>query len=147
MKDNNLEKEFVPYTESLALKEFGFDEECLGLWNLNNGKHEVNIIGTCKYSKDFKYRELIAPIYRQAFRWFRKKHKINSEITYLPNIEKYGIITSDMKIKPKDLSKGENFRRGALVTNNFVQYDTHEEAELACIQKLIEIVKNKENGN
>jgi hypothetical protein len=44
-----------------------------------------------------------------------------------------------MTIKPKDLSKNENFKRGVEITNNFAQYDTHEEAELACLKKLIEL--------
>jgi hypothetical protein len=82
------------------------------------------------------------PLYQQAFRWFREKHKLNGEVNYLPNVEKYGIITSDMAgMKPKDLSKKENFERGKKVTNNFVKYDTYEEAELACLEKLIEIVE------
>jgi hypothetical protein len=82
------------------------------------------------------------PLYQQAFRWFREKHKLNGEVNYLPNVEKYGIITSDMVgMKPKDLSKKENFERGKKVTNNFVKYDTYEEAELACLEKLIEIVE------
>jgi hypothetical protein len=82
------------------------------------------------------------PLYQQAFRWFREKHKLNGEVNYLPNVEKYGIITSDMAgMKPKDLSKKENFEIGKKVTNNFVKYDTYEEAELACLEKLIEIVE------
>jgi hypothetical protein len=76
-----------------------------------------------------------------VLRWFREKYKLNSEVNYLPNVEKYGIITSDMAgMKPKDLSKKENFERGKKVTNNFVKYDTYEEAELACLTKLIDIV-------
>jgi len=139
MKNEFIPNEFIPYEQALALKELEFDEPCFGLWNLNNGKHEVDIIGVCEYSKEFKYREVLAPTFSQAFRWFRKKYKLNSETPYLPNVEKYGIIVSDMTIKPKDLSKNENFKRGGEITNNFAKYDTHEEAELACLKKLIEL--------
>jgi hypothetical protein len=139
--------EFVTYELALRMKQLGFDEPCFGYYYTLNGKDwkfaekseyyrlddEINIGG--KFS-------LLAPLYQQAFRWFREKHKLNGEVNYLPNVEKYGIITSDMAgMKPKDLSKKENFERGKKVTNNFVKYDTYEEAELACLEKLIEIVE------
>ena len=61
-----------------------------------------------------------------AFRWFRDKHKIHSIIQeYLLNTYMYTIddgINDDISV---------------------VGYETYEEAELACIDKLIEIVKNK----
>jgi hypothetical protein len=114
--------EFVTYELALRMKQLGFDEPCL----------------TCGYV-------ILRPLYQQAFRWFREKHKLNGEVNYLPNVEKYGIITSDMAgMKPKDLSKKENFERGKKVTNNFVKYDTYEEAELACLEKMVEILKTKQ---
>jgi hypothetical protein len=114
--------EFVTYELALRMKQLGFDEPCLTSGYVISG-----------------------PLYQQAFRWFREKHKLNSEVNYLPNVEKYGIITSDMAgMKPKDLSKKENFEIGKKVTNNFVKYDTYEEAELACLEKLIEIVELKQ---
>lgn len=61
-----MEKEFCTYNQALRLKALGFDEPCFGLWNINNGKHQVDVIGTCKYSKNFKYREVLAPTFSQA---------------------------------------------------------------------------------
>ena len=125
-----MNKEFVPYEQALELKELGFDEPCFA-WFGPTGKFN-----------DWDTTDTIAPLYQQAFRWFREKYKLNGEVNHLPNVEKYGIITSDMAgMKPKDLSKNENFERGKTVTNNFVKYETYEEAELACLEKLIEIVK------
>jgi hypothetical protein len=123
--------EFVTYELALRMKQLGFDEPCLKNW-------DSGLLIVCDYATT----HLKAPLYQQAFRWFREKHKLNGEVNYLPNVEKYGIITSDMAgMKPKDLSKKENFERGKKVTNNFVKYDTYEEAELACLEKLIEIVE------
>jgi hypothetical protein len=132
MKD--LEKEFVPYQPSLDMKELGFDEPCFGLWNINNGKYEADIIGICKYSKDFKYRELLAPTFSQCFKWFREKQEIEGfvhksiEGNYYFVIKRIGNNESNMyeftKTSPKT-------------------FDTYEEAELECLKKLIEIVKNK----
>lgn len=84
-----LEKEFVPYEPSLALKELGFDEPCFGLWNLNNGKHEVDIIGVCKYSKEFKYREALAPTFSQAinFLYIYSNKQIDIELKASDNYE------------------------------------------------------------
>jgi len=125
-----MDKEFVPYAEALELKELGFDEPCIGLWNLNNGKYEVDIIGVCKYSKEFKYREVLAPLYQQVFRWFRKK----------------GIISEIHS----DFDRMLGYNRGYIPVVQFIEfynngdcYETYEEAELACLRKLIEIVKNK----
>ena len=109
--------EFIPYEQALALKGLDFDEPCFGLWNLNNGKHEVDIIGVCKYSKEFKYREVLAPTYSQAFRWFREKHGLRHFIEY-----DYGYYNA--LIQP------------SLV---YSHGDTYEEAELACLKKLIEL--------
>ena len=128
-----MNKEFVPYPESLALKELGFDEPCFGLWNINNGKYEADIIGICKYSKDFN-REVLAPTFSQAFRWFREKYKliglVQRDITRNYNGWWFKILS---QIEEKDnpiLLYSEDFNK-----------DTYEEAELACLRKLIEIVK------
>jgi hypothetical protein len=131
------QNEFIPDPQALALKELGFDEPCFGYYNIDPFNLKTP---TFNMVKPFEHEWCLpAPTFSQAFRWFRKKYKLNSETPYLPNVEKYGIIVSDMTIKPKDLSKNENFKRGVEITNNFAQYDTHEEAELACLKKLIQI--------
>ena len=137
-------KDFVPYQLSLDMKELGFNEPCFGYYN-GQGNYigeEGKMNSNCnKLGMHGAY--CTAPTFSQAFRWFREKYKLNGEVNHLPNVEKYGIITSDMTdIKPKDLSKNENFERGKKVTNDFVKYETYEEAELVCLIKLIQIVKN-----
>jgi hypothetical protein len=115
--------EFVPYEQALALKELGFDEPCFGLWNLNNGKHEVDIIGVCEYSKEFKYREVLAPTYSQAFRWFREKYGFFHYVTTHDSTDFEWYI----------YDKYQNDWEDDIVKN------TYEEAELACLKKLIEL--------
>jgi len=118
-----MNKEFIPYTEALALKELGFDEECLGYHNLDPylSNPTFNLV------RPFEHEWCLpAPLYQQAFRWFREKYKIRF------------IIQSGMS----DL--GEFFK--VLFPDSEVRgmsYTTYEEAELACLIKLIEIVKNK----
>ena len=133
-----MEKEFVPYQEALALKELGFDETCFA-WHVSEayGLEFGRVI-----KDDLLNDAVLAPTWGAAFKWFREKYKINGETPYLPNIDKYGIVASDMTIKPKDLSKTENFKRGSIVTKGYAQYSTQEEAELECLRKLINMVKN-----
>ena len=131
---NNLEKEFIPYEQALALKELGFDEPCLAYWY---NETPTNPEGQCLvyYKKPWDEQKIIngiirdyyvAPTYSQSFRWFRGKYKIRF------------IIQSSMS----DL--GEYFK--VIFPNGEqrnVSYNTYEEAELACIKQLIEIVKNQ----
>ena len=120
-------KEFVPYNEALALKELGFDEPCFGYYsngNLVYGNHTNNMMQRFRYS---------APTHSQAFRWFREKHNLHSEILldqttqpkYCFEIHKY-----------EDFGNYEEIRIG-----EWFLYRTPEEAELECIKHLIKVVK------
>lgn len=126
-----VEKEFIPYQESLELKELGFDEPCIAFYDeikfSNNIKlsllsQKVNdILNTIKNTNGTL---ISAPTFSQAFRWFREKYQISPSIHCMSeqgNSWRYHIPNEG----------GEN---------NFY---TYEEAELACLKKLIEIVKNK----
>lgn len=128
-----MEKEFVPYEQALALKELGFDEECLVLYDGRNS-NEIYFNSVRDGSGDyrpFKSNDKLgwigAPLYQQAFRWFREKHDL------------FGIVQG----------KGYNHRRYYMYTINGEwhpsqsTFDIYEEAELACLKKLIELVKNK----
>ena len=127
-----MENEFVNYNQALALKELGFDEVCFGLWNLNNGKYEVDIIGVCKYSKEFKYREVLAPLKQQAFRWFREKHGMLGCIEFVE--PEYG----------GDYGYKLYYKPGHLYIDHWNKgFKTYEEAEQACLRKLIQLVKNE----
>jgi hypothetical protein len=108
-------KEFIPMTEALALKELGFDEPCIAMYNSNGFLfigEELSIAET----------EVLAPLYQQAFRWFREKYGLYSVIDGLEHRQYYKITQLNSHSK---------------------EYDTYEEAEQACLDKLIEICKNK----
>jgi hypothetical protein len=65
-----------------------------------------------------------------VFRWFREKYEI--DVFYWRNdlTDKYRV--SDIKISNKEINLEEKFKD--------IEYKTFEEAELACLVKLIEIV-------
>jgi len=107
-------EEFIPYTKALALKELGFDKECFAYY----------------YNKELSFGARIAygeviesPLYQQAFRWFRENYKLSGIPTH-QSYEIYNLETEEC-------------------INEVYPIDTYEEAELACLIKLIEIVKNK----
>jgi hypothetical protein len=146
-----MNKEFIPYTEALALKELGFDEDCFAIWSgidelnfsitdtirLYSSEFRINGTQSSKfYINDSNSLRVAAPTYSQAFRWFRKN---------------FGLFSSEVYDRGLDNGKlpiihSYSFR--ILNLNNFKDFygdtfKTYEEAELECLKKLIEIVKQK----
>lgn len=129
-----LEKEFVPYEQALELKELGFDEPCFGYY-INESKEliltsekDINYLAGTS-SKTF----ILAPTFSQAFRWFREKYGL------IHCIQMSGIksISYDIRKLTEHHYKTIEFDFCSLDGSN-----TYEKAELACLRKLIEIVKN-----
>ena len=118
-----MEKEFIPYEQALALKELGFDEPCFGLYAPPSKTVFLHHYGLLSAKE-----QISAPLYQQAFRWFREKYDLFGII--LP----YRITGNQWyyKITNRNNSSGLPFEEG---------FETYEEAELECLKKLIEIVK------
>jgi len=116
-----MNKEFLPYNESLELKELGFDEPCFGYYS--EGELILNS-HTNNHMQRFRYS---APTFSQAFRWFREKYGLfYDNLNYIGNVWKFSTYSA----------KEEDYFQSA-------EYKTYEEAELACLNKLIEIAKQK----
>ena len=130
-----MNKDFVPYEESLELKELGFDEPCFGKWlsSAQSNWKEYELILEMGMNEEFEdnrniyllERACSAPTFSQAFRWFRKKHKLSPIISQFS----YGIENENGQII-----------NGVGDDENPLCY---EEAEFAALRKLIEIVKQK----
>jgi hypothetical protein len=122
-----MNKEFISYDQALALKELGFDEPCFKgyteeyktLIAFSNTHTNTSVRNTLP-TKPFT-----APLYQQAFRWFREKYGLNN---FIYHYKKEGVI---------------NFAYN--INDNIFESDfkTYEQAELECLKKLIEIVKSK----
>lgn len=132
-----MEKEFIPYEQALALKELGFDKPCFKgyteeyktLISFSNTHTNTSVKNTLP-TKPFT-----APLYQQAFRWFREKHDLNSfiendlyeeddEITW------FYTISTIKDAEDLEIDLGDGFK-------------IYEEVELECLKKLIEIIKTK----
>lgn len=123
----SIEKEFIPYEQALALKELGFDEPCFGYYYaLDNKKIGLEMYIDVQHQDTYFVQ---APLYQQAFRFFREKYGLDGKPEYFLN-DWYCFIINDMK-------NTETSRR------LFTEFPSYEEAELECLKKLIEIVKEK----
>lgn len=133
-----MNKEFVPYEQALALKELGFDEQCLALYDLD-GKITIEFVNW-KNAKNRKSNYLIAaPLYQQAFRWFREKYNLDGSLSVdVWNTRKVSWrITGG--IEGKIFVNNEN----ELYDWESDEFNNYEEAELECLKKLIEIAQKR----
>ena len=133
-----MNKEFCTYNQALALKELGFDEPCIGWYNPQVNYKKVT---TDKYWafhltgewENFKP----APLKQQAFRWFREKHNLRGFIGFRPNTKQFDYHIYDMSLSGKEYVKQRTMEE----FNKDPKVGTYEEAEQACLDKLIEIIK------
>ena len=128
-----MEKEFVPYEQASELKELGFDEPCFGYYT-GDKKHLLIRPNMGRRNEDLNDIVCTAPLYQQAFRWFREKHRLYHSIT-----REIGINTSDIFFVAS-FYKG---KKGNSPKNTCISSKTYEEAELECLKKLIQITNEK----
>jgi len=127
-----MEKEFVPYELAVKLKELGFNEPCFGFyledytWTPASYSRKGTIYPS---NTDLLPEWSAAPLYQQAFRWFREKHGLVGIVKFGTNDFTYNIYNTD--------------GIGLLTKESLNFNGTYEEAESDCLQKLIEIVKTK----
>ena len=135
-----MEKEFVPYELAVKLKELGFDEPCFRLYkNIKEYKERIaggDLITNTNLLKFENSNYCASPTFSQAFRWFREEHYLISSIYQLSVNVKTGLSSFEYMID----------KLNNLGLSQFIEdfpYNTYEEAELACLENLIEIVESK----
>jgi len=127
-----MNKEFIPYEQALEMFELGFRETCMKWYD------GIRLID--EYANNTGHWDLncaAAPLYQQAFRWFREKYGLFRCIDLQVCNPSHWFIRID-KIEINDYlyhSEDEN-----------IQYSTYEEAELACLIKLNKIVLQIKGG-
>jgi len=113
-----MKKEFLPYQQAVELKELGFDEKCAAHY-LDEDDLELKweIYRNLSFNTDNCVQ---APLYQQAFRFFRDKFNF-----------RYSIGNSNISVV--------HYGTTQLLQNNA----TYEDAELATIRFFIEKAKDK----
>jgi hypothetical protein len=126
-----MKNEFIPYEQALELKQLGFNEPCFGYY-LDNKFQFFADVRSCNTNSEFGFYPT-ALTYSQAFRWFREEYVLDSIVqpTYST---KYQYRVFKVEAKSKVQVYGDYMSK---------EFNTYEEAELACLKKLIEIAKNK----
>jgi hypothetical protein len=128
-----MEKEFVSYELALKLKELGFKERCLTYYGEDKPMiyDGVTIHGWDHNTSFLNWTS--RPTFSQAFRWFRDEHGVS---VYVSPLEEgsafYHMIYTNINVPYSN-------RICSLPS----KWNTYEEAELACLDKLIEIVETK----
>jgi hypothetical protein len=124
-----MEKEFIPYEQALALRELGFDEPCFGRYG-NDSKMLYK-----DYSKELHSNwHTIAPLYQQAFRWFREKHNMLANI--YSNASGFLYEYHDTIGGTHRYDSG--FTGDCEDTGTFTSF---EKAQIECLKELIETIK------
>jgi hypothetical protein len=127
----NYEKDFVPKNPALALKKLGFDEPCLMAYL---GKEKEPYL-ECDDVRHLQAKDVLnplkAPTFSQAFRWFREKCLLEGIVEQADDFYWY------------KFSVYFYGKEGKQKISNGLEFKTYEEAELECLKKLIEIVKQQ----
>ena len=132
VKKQGMESLFCPYELALELKELGFDEISLFCYDTVN---EGNPLSHCPHLflnsqlEGFENEPISAPLYQQAFRFFREKYGLHYIIC--KNIQMDGYGYREVILIPY-MEENEN-----------TIFKTYEEAEVECLVKLIEIAKEQ----
>ena len=136
-----MDKEFIPYEQALELRELGFDEPCFGWYQDNTLRLDINANQTIKFHEHLgRFKGcFLAPTYSQAFRWFREKHSWQHSIDPTSDQHSFELgynywiwnnkTGEEYHTMPKNRPTGD------------WEYETYEEAELSCLEKLIEVVE------
>lgn len=125
-----MNREFIPYEQALALKELGFDEPVFGEHQVSPSTFGTRLVLLQDEDDDETYDDFVlAPLYQQAFRWFRDKH----HMWILINQE-----TSNGWWSYQILDTVDPVYHHQINDNG---YETYEEAELDCLNEMIKIVK------
>jgi hypothetical protein len=117
-----MDKEFVTYEQAVVLNKLHYDGDYNYTYDIKKELWYGDIKADGK-----KY--LAAPLKQQVFRWFREKYSSQCDIwQYEDNLS----FAFSVKIKFKRMDAEIGFK-------------TYEEAENACIDKLIELAKQQDN--
>ena len=121
-----MNKEFVTYEQALALRKLGFYEQCFG--GFAKDDKTLYIGYDAEFGEHF-FRDFYipAPLKQQVFRWFREKYDWYLDLGHSERVDFYYAI-----LKNSEPFEWRN------------DYSTYEEAENACIDKLIEIAKQQD---
>ncbi len=127
-----MEKEFVPYELAVKLKKLGlkikrpFGYYCEETYEIHDTEFTRMTLSGYKFGHIDKI--MAAPLWQQAFDWFRNKS--------------YGAFVETWVNSGVKKFRGRNNYPPLFITDVFC---TYEEARLECLRKLIKIIEDEKN--
>lgn len=139
-----MEKEFVIYSLALRMKKLGYNGPCFAFYQVENFEEKPCGVddrdeyirtgfATCKNS-EIPEHFTSAPTWQQAFRWFREKHELIGHVRESWSFDKILEYVSQIN---------GTFVNHGMFDKPVNRFETYEDAELVCLEKLIEIVEQK----
>lgn len=129
-----MEKEFVPYELAIRMKSLGYSEPYFGWYDHMRLKKEYSPLKNSGNQSYMRIEDCTAPLLSQAFRWFRDNHNIFHAINQTYGGKHIPYVNGEELDLDHELNEIEGYKW---------LYTSYEEAELACLTKLIEIVESK----
>lgn len=130
-----MEKEFIPHEEAYALRELGFKEPSIARYATLKGDAWIITIGQRYEFSNYheSTKACVAPLWQQVFDWFEQKHSIYIDRTVITTPNE--ILGFEYRLK--------SFRFAPITVEFEELYDEFDKykSKLACLRKLIEIVK------
>ena len=135
-----MKQEFTPYDRALKLKQLGFNEPCVAFYQIeyhegspimvdDDSQYRISGFRTCKNS-EIPAHYMAAPTFSQAFRWFREEYNQHSFIELVFEDEiRFDYVLYVNKDEDDCIDYGDG------------PFETYEDAELALLDKLIEIAE------
>jgi hypothetical protein len=138
-----IEDKFIPYDLALRLKDLGFDYECLGKYFLQDGVNDFIAIGNVEIEAAENAGDDItfacdAPLWQDAFDWFREQHNLEFQIKRIANGNYHGVIQENTDEFIEILREV-----GDCCLDEVVDVYSYEEARVEIFKSLIKITKKK----
>lgn len=135
-----MKNQFVPYEFAVKLKELRFDEKTMGWW-VGNGPKEgwyVHPANEHLMSIGSEVVRIKAPLWQQAFDWFREKYDLLNFVS--SHLNDWGEDNSLIECYGYKIMYNKDCWK-CKVWDKLSDFETYEEARLALLDKLIEIVE------
>ena len=146
-----MQKQFVNYGIALKLKELGFDEKCIAIYDAYQDNRLVylsedgrNASGTIATNESMDF-SCLAPLYQQVVDWFRETHCIFIEINvedYFGTLEESYSYQATCKVVKSGKLDGIALVRDE--QNNHIFYSYYKARENSIL-KAIELCQNKKS--
>jgi hypothetical protein len=124
-------KEFAPYKESFELKQLGFDYDCFSYFRYDGTQGPIGLYYSYDQPKDLY---VLQPTFSQALRWLLEEHNLYGiiipTVTMAWTFKTMTVVIGMVDVPP-------------YINVDVYDYIRREEAELASLKKLIDIVKKK----